>query len=115
MSLQEDLIASEREMWEGGPEAYLEHVDERCMVVFAGKSEVMSKEAIARTAEEGRWKDVRIEPRGFMRLDQDVASIAYDCQATRETGEPYHALVGSTYVRRGEEWKLAFHQQTMVH
>lgn len=114
MSLQSELMKAERDMWEGGPDAYLEHVDDRCLVVFTGKSEVMSREDIARTAQEGRWRDVEIEPKAFIQIEPEVASVAYDCQAVNDKGEAYHALVGSTYVKRGDEWKLAFHQQTMV-
>src|SRR5262249_50816445 len=32
--------------------------------------------------------------------------------AKRGTGEPYHAVTSSGYIRRHGEWKMTFHQQT---
>jgi hypothetical protein len=42
-----------------------------------------------------------------------MAVLSYEASAKRgASGEAYHALVSSGYVKRGGEWKLAFHQQT---
>jgi hypothetical protein len=50
----------------------------------------------------------------LLRLGPDVASITYRATAVRDGQEPYHALFTSVYVREGDAWKLALHQQTPV-
>lgn len=112
MSLQDDLLKIERSFWTGGPEAYEKNADAQCLVVFTEMARVMRRDDIARTAEKGRWKDVEITPKGLAELSDDSAVVTYECAARRKDDKPYHALVSSAYVRRGEAWKLAFHQQT---
>jgi hypothetical protein len=112
MALAEDLLAIEQQFWTGGPEVYRRHADERCLVAFAETAGVMSNEEIANSAEEGRWMDVRLQPRGMALLFETAAVITYECTARRKDGERYRALVSSGYSKLPEGWKLAFHQQT---
>jgi len=114
MSLEEDLLAIETELWTGGPEEYRRHTDEQCLVVFAEMAGVMSREDIAKTAEEGRWKDVKLQEKGLARLSDSSVVISYEATATRKDGQPHRAYVSSGYARRGSDWKLAFHQQTKL-
>jgi hypothetical protein len=60
LSLEENLLAIEAELWTGGPEAYRKHTDDECLVVFAKMAGKMSREDIAKTAEKGRWKNVKM-------------------------------------------------------
>jgi hypothetical protein len=112
MSLEEDLLAIETELWMGGPEAFLRHTDEQCLVVFAEMAGKMSREEVAKTAEKGRWKAVKMQRRGLAKLTDASVVISYECNAERKSGQPYHALVSSGYTHRPDGWKLAFHQQT---
>jgi hypothetical protein len=112
--LSEQLLAIEKHFWTGGPEAYRQHADERCLVAFAEMAGVMSNEDIAKSAEKGRWKNVAMEPKGIARLSDAAAVITYECTAKRKDGQPYRALVSSGYVKRVDGWKLAFHQQTAL-
>jgi hypothetical protein len=114
MSLESYLLAIDQMFWTGGPEAYAEHCDESCLVVFVGMAAVMRRQDIAKTAEKGRWTNVKLTPKGFVQLSDTSAVIAYDCIARRKDGQPHHALVGSGYVLRPGGWKLATHQQTDV-
>jgi hypothetical protein len=114
MSLEEDLLAIETELWTGGPEAYRRHTDKECLVVFAEMAGVMSKEDIAKTAEKGRWKNVKMKEKGFSKLSSSSVVISYECNATRKDGQAHHALVSSGYAHRADGWKLAFHQQTKL-
>jgi hypothetical protein len=114
MSLEQDLLAIEKELWTGGPEAYRQHTDQQCLVVFAEMAGVMSREDIAKTAEKGRWKDVTMQRKGLSRLSDSAAVISYECRAKRKDGQPHHAFVSSGYTNRGGDWKLAFHQQTKL-
>ena len=114
LSLEEELLAIETELWTGGPEAFRKHTDEKCLVVFAEMAKPMSRDDIAKTAEKGRWKDVKMTEKGLARLSDSSVVIAYECTATRKDGEPHHAYVSSGYARHGGGWKLAFHQQTKL-
>ena len=114
MSLEEDLLAIETELWTGGPDAFRRHADEKCVVVFAEMAGTMSREDIAKTAEKGRWKDVKMTEKGLARLSDSAAVVSYECTATRKDGQPHHAYVSSAYARRDGDWKLAFHQQTKL-
>jgi ketosteroid isomerase-like protein len=114
MALEQDLLAIDRNFWTGGPEAYLTHCDDQCLVVFSEMAKVMSKEDIAKTAEAGRWGDINLAPKGFMQLSDQSAIVSYECSAKRKDGQPYRALISSGYVRRADGWKMAFHQQTAV-
>jgi hypothetical protein len=115
MSLEEDLLKIEEKFWTGGPEAYQQHADEKCLVAFSDKmAGVMSKDDIAKSAEKGRWKDVSMTQKGLAKLSDSAVVITYECNAKRKDGKPHHALVSSGYVNRGQGWKLAFHQQTAL-
>ncbi len=114
MTIQADLLANEQALWTGGPETYQALADDSCLVVFAGMAALMTREAISKTAEKGRWKDVKLTPTGFVRLADTVAVVAYDAEATRQDGAAHRARVSSTYVQRGDGWKLAAHQQTEI-
>ena len=114
MSIEEDLLAIETELWTGGPEAFRRHADDKCLVVFAEMAGAMSREDIAKTAEKGRWRDVKMKEKGLARLSDTAVVVSYECSATRKDGQPHHAFVSSAYARRGNDWKLAFHQQTKL-
>lgn len=49
---------------------------------------------------------------GVLQPADDIAILTYRARADRGEDERYRALVSSGYVRRGGEWKMAFHQQT---
>ena len=112
MSLEEALLTIETELWTGGPEAIRKHADVECVVVFAEMVAKMSCEDMARTSEKGRWRDVKMTKKGFVRLSDSAAIVSYECTAMRKDGLPHHSYISSGYVRRGSEWKLTFHQQT---
>jgi hypothetical protein len=112
MTLETELMAIEDNFWTGGPEAYQRYTDESCLVAFGESAGVMSRNDIAGSAEKGRWTDVSFEPKGMVQLSDASAVVTYECRARRKDGKPYRALVSSGYVKRGDSWKLAFHQQT---
>ena len=113
MSLQGDLLEIEDNFWTGGPEAYHQHADGKCLVAFSAEmAGVMTNEDIAKSAEKGRWRDVSLKPKGLVVLSDASAVLTYECQAKGKDGKPHHALVSSGYIKRADGWKLAFHQQT---
>jgi hypothetical protein len=114
MSLENELFEIEDNFWRGGPEAYHRHADQQCLVAFSEMAGVMSNDAIAKSAEKGRWHDISVRRKGIAELSDKSAVITYECSAKRKDGQPYHALVSSGYAKREDGWKLAFHQQTPI-
>lgn len=113
MHLKDKLLALEDKLWRGGPDVFLEHLDDECLIAFTGMAGVMGREEIAGTVEEGgRWSDVRIDTRGLVRPTEDLAILTYEARAARNGSEVYNALVSSAYARRNGTWKMVFHQQT---
>ncbi len=113
MTLEDELLENERDLWTGGAAAYRRLVDDECLVAFAPMAGVRSREEVADSVGSGpRWRELEMEVVGVLRPTDDVAVVSYRGSAVRGEDERYHALVCSGYVRRGEGWKLAFHQQT---
>jgi len=115
-SLEDHLFQVEQEFWTGGKAEFLKNLDERCLLAFpqAGQMHgVFSKEKIAQTAwTPNRWRDLEMSHRQLLRFSDSVAMISYRASVLRSDGEPYHALVSSTYIQRGEDWKLGAHQHS---
>lgn len=113
MALEDDLFALEERFWPGDAAFYRTHLDERCVVAFTEMAGAMPKEQIAGMIKEGqRWRELTLVRKGFYQPTADVAILTYEMTAARDSGAPHHAHVSSVYVRRGDGWKMAFHQQT---
>jgi len=57
------------------------------------------------------WSSYELSDMRSFQPTDDTAVVTYGVVAHRDAA-PYSALMSSVYVRRGHEWKLAFHQQT---
>lgn len=113
MRIESELLRLEREFWSGGARAYLQNVDEDCLVAFTSMAGVTSREEIAKTVGDSqRWENLELDAKGILKPREDVAILTYRASATRGDHETYRALVSSGYVRRKDGWKLMFHQQT---
>jgi len=96
MGLKDELFAIEEGFWTGGEEYFRANRDADCLIAFP---------QMAGTCLEK-------EGRGFIHPIEDLAMLDYEARAVSADGEPYHALVSTGYVRRGDSWKMAFHSQT---
>ncbi len=112
MTLRTDLISIERGFWTDGEAYYLAHVDEDCLLAFGQMAGVHGREKMARMAGQNRWQAVHMEEKGFVTPTPDTAILTYEAHGIRANGEKYDALVSTSYVKRGGEWKMSFHQQT---
>lgn len=116
MSLQDDLFAIEEGFWLSGKDHFAAHLDARCLLAFPQAGEmhgIFEANHVAATATpDNRWRDLTMSDRHTLQPADEVAVISYRADVTRADGEPYLALVSSAYVRRGDGWKLAFHQHS---
>lgn len=110
-SIEDALYALEQGFWAGGGDFYREHLDGLCLTVFPEKAALLDNEKIAQQVGDTRWSDLSMDRKGYLSLSADFAIICYEASATKD-GRDYRALVSSGYVLRGDDWKMAFHQQT---
>lgn len=113
MTTRDTLLDLERQFWTGNAEFYRQHLDATCLIAFTEMSGNFTKADIAASIKSGdRWRDLKLDPRGLIEPMGGIAILSYRAHAVRPDGSPYDALVSSGYVRRGADWKMAFHQQT---
>jgi hypothetical protein len=94
-------------------EFYEAVLDREVVMLFPGGTVLSSRTEILRSMGGPPWAWFRIEEPRTLALGNDAGLIAYRAKAQRQGGEVYPALISSVYVRRGREWKLVFHQQTL--
>jgi hypothetical protein len=113
MTLEQQLVQLEKGFWNEGGDYYREHVDAECLLAFREMVGVHSNEEIAgMNPGANTWNNVVLNQKALAQPAPDFALLTYEVDAQRKTGEPYKALVSTGYVRRGDKWKMAFHQQT---
>lgn len=114
MTELDKLMDLERGFWSGSEDFFRDHVADQCLLAFPGMAGVKDRETVAAsTSGAARWENLKVRPKGDLRLSDDAVVMAYEARATRD-GAPYHALVSSGYVRSDGDWKLAFHQHTPI-
>lgn len=116
MGVLDELLAAEHAGWRalcaGRGRAFYadEMVDDGRMVV---PGMVLTKSgAIEGIDDTDPWIRYAIGDATALHLGDDVAALTYRVEAARATGEPYRALVTSTFRRVDGRWRLAMHQQT---
>src|SRR5262249_27533377 len=115
---QDELIALEREGWEalaaGGDVArgfYDRVLDAEVLMLFPGGMVLGDRAGIVESMAGPPWTRYELEGVQALQLTPETGVVAYGAVAERD-GQEYAALMSSTYVRRDDGWKLAFHQQT---
>lgn len=76
-----------------------------------GGLRIEGREAILASLGSQPWASFQIENAQVIQLASDAAAVVYKATAQRDGGQPYVALICSTYVR-DPDWKLVVHQQT---
>jgi hypothetical protein len=118
MTLEEQLFKIEQEFWYGGKDEFLKNLDDRCLLAFPQSGEmhgIFPRDQIAATATApNRWRDLTMTNRHVLNISNSAAMISYRADVVRADGQPYSALIASTYVQRGENWKLAAHQHSPI-
>lgn len=112
----EVLVDLERAGWEalsgGDPEGFYDEVltDHAVMVFPFGA--MGRAEAIASMASAPPWDEFTIEHAQVHEVAAGVATLAYRVRARRGEDDTYEAMLTSTYVDEGGQWRLALHQQS---
>lgn len=115
-SVERDLIELEHRGWRAlcspdGASYYRGHLTEDALMAFPFG--VMDREeALAAMASTRPWATYEISEARVVSLGQDSGVVVYRVRAQRDGDEPFSAVMSSTFVRRGGDWRLAFHQQS---
>jgi glyoxylase I family protein len=117
MTLARDLIDIERKLWTNDAGFYKESLLKEAVLVFPETGVITRDVAVhaivVENAEGRKWAEVEFDDVRTLALSHDTALLIYRV-AARWQHEPSKssALASSIYVKRGDRWKLAFHQQT---
>jgi hypothetical protein len=116
MSLAERLVALEHEGWGAlvagvGGRYYREHLTDDALMAFPFG--VLTRAATIEAMESAPpWERYEIADPQVVALSDDSGIVVYEVVAQRPGEEPYSAVVSTTFVRAGDAWRVAFHQQS---
>jgi len=112
----DELFEIEKGFWTGGEDYFLAHVDDQCLLAFPTMPDfhgVHARAEVAATARQpNRWREVEMSSKQLLRPADDVAVLSYVVSAKKPDGTPYKAMIGTVYAKRGDGWKMAFHQHS---
>jgi hypothetical protein len=116
VNLSAHLIGLEHEGWEAlvagdGGAYYREHLSANALMAFPFGI-LTRREAIGAIESAPPWEWFEISDARVVELGHDGGVVVYSVVAQRPGQERYSAVISSTYVRDGDRWKLAFHQQS---
>ncbi len=112
----EELVQLETAGWEAlssdrGADHYAEAMTADAVMVVPGM--VLSRDqAVAAIGEAPPWSSFRIDDPRVVRLVDGAAALTYRATAQRQGSPAFEALMTTTFVRDGDRWRVALHQQT---
>ena len=115
-----DLISIERTLWENDAQIYHERYSPEALLIFPGVGRIDRETAVAAIRQEnaeGRaWAEVRFDDVDGRWITVDSAALITYMATARWNYESSasQTLCASVYVREGESWRVAFHQQTPI-
>jgi hypothetical protein len=117
--MERQLLDLEERGWHAlvagtGPEFYEDLCTDDAVMLFPGGMVLDRDDAIEGLRHAPTWATFELSDARVVPLADDAAVVVYRATAQRAGEEPYRAAMSSTYVRRGDEWRLAVHQQTPV-
>ena len=120
MSDHDALIALEHSAWDAlstsgdAAAAFYERVlADEILMLLPGGMVINDREAVIDAMRGDPWTSFELSDERVLDLGASSAVVAYRGTARRGDDE-YTALFNSTYVRDGDAWRLALHQQTPV-
>ena len=113
IKLEDELFDLEKHFWTEGADYYRNALAPAAIMVFPEPAGVLMKDEITSSLQgTARWTEVSLEEHRVLELSDKAAVVTYKATARRPDGPAYVARASSAYVRDGNAWKLAFHQQT---
>ena len=115
-----DLITIERTLWENDADTYHERYSPEALLIFPGVGRIDRERAVAafrkENAEGRAWAEVRFDDVDGRWIKSDAAALITYMATARWNYESSASKThcASVYVRVGESWRVAFHQQTPI-
>ena len=115
-----DLITIERTLWENDAETYRDRYSPEALLIFPGVGRIGRDTAVAairkENAEGRAWAEARFDDVDGRWLATEAAALLTYVATARWNHESTASeiLCASVYVRAGESWRVAFHQQTPI-
>lgn len=120
MSSPESLIDLEHEAWVAlstsgdAAAAFYERVlAEDVLMLLPGGLVIDDRARVIESMRGAPWTSFELSDERVLALTDSSALVAYRATA-RRGDDHYTALFNSTYVRQGDSWRLAVHQQTPI-
>ena len=119
MSIQDELVGIERQLWKNDPILYREHYTDDALITFPETGVIdiaFALEAIRQENAEGHhWAEVAFEDVRTLRITDDVTLLLYKAIARwAHEATPITSLCTTVYVRQNGRWKAAHHQQSKL-
>ena len=114
----DELITIERTLWENNAEIYHDRYSPEALLIFPGVGRIDRDTAVAAIRQEnaeGRaWAQVHFDDVEGRWITTDAAALITYMATARWNYESAAStfICASVYVRVGESWRVAFHQQT---
>ena len=117
--LPETLLTLERRGWDSlcdgtGADVYGALMTDDGVMVLANGTVLTRDEVVASLADAPPWDGYAIDNVRLVRVAADVASLVYRGTGRREGEDPFVGAMSSTYVRHGDDWRLALYTQTVL-
>ena len=117
MSIQDDLLEVERQLWKNDPVLYRENYTDDALITFPETGIIdigFAVEAIRQENEAGRyWAEVAFEDVQTLHVTDEVMLLLYRAVARwADEARPLTSLATTVYVQRDGRWKAAHHQQS---
>lgn len=120
MSAHDDLLELERAAWKAlssdGDSAagfYEQVLARHVLMLLPGGLVIDDRAQVVDSMRGAPWASFELSNERVLQLTEGSAVVAYQATARRGKSD-YTALFNSTYVREGDSWRLAVHQQTPV-
>jgi hypothetical protein len=116
----DELLELEREGWRAlstdgvAAAAHYERIlADDVLVMLPGGLVIDDRERVVDSMSGDPWESFELSGERVLPLDADAAVVAYQATA-RRADATYIGLFNSTYIRDGDSWRLALHQQTPI-
>jgi hypothetical protein len=113
-----ELLMIERTLWQNNARVYHDTYAQEAVLIFPGVGCIDRETAVAaiqkENAEGRAWAEVHLDDALGRWLATDTAVLVSYCATARWNDEAVasQTLCATVYVRQGEAWRVAFHQQT---
>lgn len=116
MFAQTDIWEMEKQFWLGNDLFYDAHLTKGALMIFPEPVGLLTREEIIRSITDApRWAEINMSGSHRVNVHTEITVLTYKASAKCEGDrDMYRAEVISIYRKRGESWKLAFHQQIPI-